>query len=131
MIAAKKLQNLQHALQALSELEIHDAHDLERLTIFAEELDELIEEGHTDLEPLCNYVISKITQYDEQYPLPDVSGESMLQFLMEQHGHKLKNLSDVAPMSVISDILNGKRKLNKNHIDKLSKKYHISPAVFF
>jgi len=32
---------------------------------------------------------------------------------------------------VISEILNGKRQLNKNHIDKLSKKYHTSPAVFF
>ena len=131
MLEPTKLNNLQHALQALNELEIHDDHDLERLTIFAEELDEQIQNGRTDLEPLCNYVVNKITQYDEQDPLPEVSGESMLRFLMDQHDHKLKDLVDVAPMSVISDILNGKRKLNRNHIEKLSKKYKTSPVVFF
>jgi antitoxin component HigA of HigAB toxin-antitoxin module len=31
----------------------------------------------------------------------------------------------------VSEVLNGKRKINKNHIDKLSKRFNVSPAVFF
>jgi HTH-type transcriptional regulator/antitoxin HigA len=33
--------------------------------------------------------------------------------------------------SVVSEILHGSRKLNRNHIEKLSKRFNVSPAVFF
>jgi HTH-type transcriptional regulator/antitoxin HigA len=33
--------------------------------------------------------------------------------------------------SIVSEVLHKKRDLNKTHIQKLSKRFHISPAVFF
>jgi HTH-type transcriptional regulator/antitoxin HigA len=33
--------------------------------------------------------------------------------------------------SVVSEVLSGKRKLNAAHIEQLSQRFHISPAVFF
>jgi HTH-type transcriptional regulator/antitoxin HigA len=31
----------------------------------------------------------------------------------------------------VSEVLRGKRELNKGQIEKLSKRFHVSPAVFF
>ena len=42
---------------------------------------------------------------------------------MEQHGHRQSDLNDVAPRTVISEILNGKRQLNLGHIRRISEKY--------
>jgi HTH-type transcriptional regulator/antitoxin HigA len=33
--------------------------------------------------------------------------------------------------SVVSEVLSGKRRLNATHIEELSKRFHVSPAVFF
>ena len=42
---------------------------------------------------------------------------------------------DLAPIfgseSIVSEVLHRKRELNKSHIEKLSKRFHVSPAVFF
>jgi HTH-type transcriptional regulator/antitoxin HigA len=42
---------------------------------------------------------------------------------------------DVVPIfgseSIVSEVLHKKRNLNKTHIEKLSKRFHVSPAVFF
>jgi len=55
-----------------------------------------------------------------------------LRFLMEQHGLKQKDLADVfgAP-SIVSEVLRGKRQLNKEHIRRLSERFHVSPELFF
>jgi HTH-type transcriptional regulator/antitoxin HigA len=33
--------------------------------------------------------------------------------------------------SIVSEVLRGKRELNRTHIEKLSKRLGVSPAVFF
>jgi HTH-type transcriptional regulator/antitoxin HigA len=33
--------------------------------------------------------------------------------------------------SVVSEVLSGRRRLNASHIEQLSKRFHVSPAVFF
>lgn len=33
--------------------------------------------------------------------------------------------------SIVSEVLHKKRSLNKAHIEKLSKRFRVSPAVFF
>ena len=42
---------------------------------------------------------------------------------------------DLAPIfdseGVVSEVLSGKRDLNKHHIEKLSERFNVSPAVFF
>jgi HTH-type transcriptional regulator/antitoxin HigA len=52
--------------------------------------------------------------------------------LMEQHGLKQKDLKDVfATPSIVSEVLSGKRELNKDHIERLSERFHVSPELFF
>jgi HTH-type transcriptional regulator/antitoxin HigA len=43
-----------------------------------------------------------------------------------------KDLVDVfGTESIVSDVLNGKRDLAKDHIRKLSERFGVSPALFF
>jgi len=74
-----------------------------------------------------------IERYEEtHYPVPDASPVDVLRFLLEQHGLKQRDLAaDLGGESVVSEVLSGKRKLNATHIEQLSKRFHVSPAVFF
>jgi len=46
-----------------------------------------------------------------------VTGLDMLRFLMEQHGLRQKDLSELGSQGVVSEILAGKRELNLPEID--------------
>ncbi|NQT59186.1 MAG: transcriptional regulator [Bacteroidetes bacterium] len=116
----------------LLQFQIHSDNDLDSAISYAEELTNVYESGNKDIEPLLDFLLFVIEKFeDEHYPVEKVSPIDMVKFLMDQHGHKQKDLTDIAPKSVISEILSGKRLLNKNHIEKLAEKYHVSPAVFF
>ena len=66
------------------------------------------------------------------FPMRKVSGVEMLRFLMEQHGLRQSDLTaEIGSQGVVSEVLNGKRELNKHHIAALAKRFSVSPAVFF
>lgn len=68
----------------------------------------------------------------ERYPIPKADSVSVLRFLMASHGLSQKDLSrELGVESTVSLVLAKKRKLNVNHIAKLSKRFNVSPAVFF
>ena len=68
----------------------------------------------------------------KRYALPHAKPVEVLRFLMEQHGLKQKDLADVfGTRSIVSEVLSGKRKLNREHIRRLSERFHVSPEVFF
>lgn len=74
-----------------------------------------------------------IRDFEEQrYQLPRAEPLEVLRFLIEQHGLKQKDLVDVfgAP-SIVSEVLSGKRELNKDHIRCLSARFRVSPELFF
>jgi HTH-type transcriptional regulator/antitoxin HigA len=51
---------------------------------------------------------------------------------MDANGLKQKDLVNIfGTPSIISEVLNGKRKLTTEHIRKLSRKFHVSPELFF
>jgi HTH-type transcriptional regulator/antitoxin HigA len=55
-----------------------------------------------------------------------------LKLLMEQHGLGVADLPEIGSKSLVSKILNGRgRNLTKDHIAALSKRFDISPSVFF
>ncbi|SQD78277.1 helix-turn-helix domain-containing protein [Moritella yayanosii] len=59
-------------------------------------------------------------------------GVATLRVLMDQYQLKADDLKDViGGKSLVSMILNGTRKLTKEHIQAISTKYNISPALFF
>jgi HTH-type transcriptional regulator / antitoxin HigA len=68
----------------------------------------------------------------ERYPIPKADPVTVLRFLMSSHGLSQKDLSrELGVESTVSLVLAKKRKLNVNHIAKLSKRFKVSPAVFF
>jgi HTH-type transcriptional regulator / antitoxin HigA len=69
---------------------------------------------------------------EKHYRLPRSSPLAVLQFLMEQHSLKQKDLVDVfGSPSIVSEVLSGKRSLNKDYIERLSARFHVSPELFF
>ena len=56
----------------------------------------------------------------------------VLRTLMEQHGLGVADLPEIGSKSLVSKILNGRdRQLTRQHIDALSRRFNISPALFF
>jgi HTH-type transcriptional regulator/antitoxin HigA len=69
---------------------------------------------------------------EKRYRLPRAEPLEVVRFLMEQHGLMQKDLVDVfGTRSVVSEVLSGKRELNKEQIRRLSARFHVSPEVFF
>ncbi len=64
--------------------------------------------------------------------IPDAKPAEVLRFLLDQGGLSQRDIaSDLGSESTVSLILSGKRRLNRNHIAKLSRRLNVSPAVFF
>ena len=64
--------------------------------------------------------------------LDDISGAEILKFLMEEHSLRQGDLAkELGGQSVVSDILSGKRRLHSQQIIALSKRFGVSPSVFF
>lgn len=107
--------------------------DYEALT---EALDELVDivgddEGHP-LSGLMHQLGTLVFEYENEHlPMPDSHSVSAMAFLMEQHGLGQADLSDIAPQSVISEILSGKRQLNIRHIKALCQRFNVSSDTFF
>ena len=69
---------------------------------------------------------------EKHYTLPPARPLDAVRFLMDQHGCKQKDLIGVfGTASIVSEVLSGKRELNKEHIRRLSKRFHVSPELFF
>lgn len=69
---------------------------------------------------------------DKHYQLQKVSGVEVLRELMRANGLRQKDLAEeFGTESIVSEVLNGKRELNKDQIARLSQRFRVSPAVFF
>ncbi|MBD2005225.1 MULTISPECIES: helix-turn-helix domain-containing protein [Cyanophyceae] len=74
-----------------------------------------------------------VSEYEDiHYPIPDINGVDLLKVLMEESNLRQKDLVPIFKTeSIVSAVLNGKRQLTVEHIQKLADFFHISPAVFF
>jgi HTH-type transcriptional regulator/antitoxin HigA len=111
---------------------LHNEKDYNKLVNF---LDNLIDEvGNKENHPLASLmetIGSLIETYESQY-INDIEGNAIdvLNVLMEEHGLKQSDLSEIGSQGVVSEILSGKRQLNIRQIKILSKRFKVSPAVF-
>ena len=90
---------------------------------------------------LIDILWAKIEAYEETAPeLEEFNkridsidgGASMLRLLMEHHGLNTTSFTnEIGGKSTVSMICNEKRKLTAEHIQKLSTRFDISPALFF
>ena len=60
------------------------------------------------------------------------SGIEVLRELIEANGLRQKDLAeDLGGESIVSLVLQGKRLLNRQQMEKLGERFHVSPGVFF
>ena len=69
---------------------------------------------------------------DERYPIPAVSGVSMLRYLIESKGITRAKVAAGAGIaeSTLSEILAGKRKLGVKHVTILARYFKVDPGLF-
>jgi HTH-type transcriptional regulator / antitoxin HigA len=74
-----------------------------------------------------------VEEYEERtYPVAKSTPVEVIRHLMEANDLRQKDLVDIfGTASIVSDVLNGKRDLAKEHIRRLSARFHVSPAAFF
>jgi HTH-type transcriptional regulator/antitoxin HigA len=68
----------------------------------------------------------------ERFPVPEAEPLDVLKFLLEQNSLSQRDIaSELGSESTVSLVLSGKRQLNRDHIARLSRRFNVSPAVFF
>ena len=74
-----------------------------------------------------------IERYEaKRYPVPDADPVDVLRFLLERNGLSQRDIRrELGSESTVSLVLSGKRRLNRAHIERLSRRFHVSPSVFF
>ena len=68
---------------------------------------------------------------EKHYALEPADPVTIIEELMSANGLKQKDLLDVfGTSSIVSEVLNGKRRLTTEHIRRLSRRFHVSADVF-
>ncbi|MDC0067642.1 transcriptional regulator [Gammaproteobacteria bacterium] len=102
-------------------------------------MDELVED-YDNQKPLIELLASSIERWEnsatefKQFNLRLASldgGVATLKVLMDQYELGLADLPEIGGKSLVCRVLNGERSLTKNHIAALSKRFSVSPALFF
>ena len=97
-------------------------------------LDKLVTKHHptSEEEKYAEVLTTLIEAYEEHHSIPNASPVEVLRTLMDANNLRQKDLASIfGSESIVSEVLHKKRDLNKTHIEKLSKRFHVSPAVFF
>lgn len=89
-----------------------------------------LDEDEKDIAELLTVLIERFE--DAQYQLRPSTPLEVVAELMNANNLRQKDLVDVfGTESVVSEVLNGKRELNKDHIKRLSVRFNVSPELFF
>jgi HTH-type transcriptional regulator/antitoxin HigA len=80
------------------------------------------------LELMCQLVEAYEARH---YPIEKAEPHEVLQHLMEERGLRQSDLLPIfGSRGYVSDIVNGKRGISKQHAKALGKLFHVSPEVF-
>ena len=84
-------------------------------------------------EKYAEVLMTLIEAYEkEQDSIPDAAPVEVLRTLLDANDLRQKDLVPIfGSESIVSEVLHKKRGLSKTHIEKLSKRFRVSPAVFF
>jgi HTH-type transcriptional regulator/antitoxin HigA len=113
----------------------HLIHSDEELAEYTEKLFKLTAKSHPsrEEEEAIELLTLLIERYEaDRYPVPDADPIEVLRFLLRQNGLSQKDLAtELRSESTVSLVLSGKRRLTRDHIARLSRRFHVSPSVFF
>ncbi len=88
------------------------------------------DERHPAME-LADIVGDLIEDYEARHhPLPEATGVQALKFLMEQHGLRQSDMTELGSQGVVSEILTAKRELNLRQVRALAARFGVSVATF-
>lgn len=95
--------------------------------------DDLPARDREGIERYLKVMIPLIRAFEaENFPAGKVEPEDVLRFLMEQHELKEVDLAkELGGQPVVSCILNGKRRLTRDQIKRLSSRFNVSEASFY
>ncbi|WP_456378871.1 helix-turn-helix domain-containing protein [Thiolapillus sp.] len=95
-------------------------------------LDHLGEDEDHPLNGLLHLMGDLVTEYDSQHfsQIPEATGVEVLKHLMKAHGLKQSDLPEVGSQGVVSEILNGKRELNRRQIKALADRFDVPAGTF-
>lgn len=109
-----------------------------------ETLEQILESAGDTLDDSLNPLIDMLSQAIERYELRDETlvafidqAESipvdiaLLRTLMSQHRLTGSDLPEIGDKTMVSKVLNGKRVLSRQAIEKLSRRFGLRPAMFF
>ena len=84
------------------------------------------------LAPYLHSLGTLVSEYErEHFPMEDADPVEILEALMDEHHLTQSDLPEIGNQAKVSEILHGKRKLNTRQIQNLSRRFNVSPAVFF
>ncbi len=110
-------------------------HNDAELAEYTAALFELTAKAHptSDEQEAIELMTLLIDRYESlRFPLPDAQPVDVLRFLLDQNGLSQRDIaSELGSESTVSLVLAGKRQLNRDHIVRLSRRFNVSPAVFF
>jgi len=97
-----------------------------------EKLDERSEQLTAAEKKLAELLTVLIEDFEERrYKLKPAAPREAVLELMRANGLKQKDLVEVfGTASIVSEVLSGKRALSKEHIRRLSDRFHVSPEIF-
>jgi HTH-type transcriptional regulator / antitoxin HigA len=109
-----------------------EAHYGELLAFVEEAFERFGDDDRHPIFALVSLVAERIRAYETQaHPWPDDSTpDSRLNFLMEAHALSQKDLPEVGPQSVISEIVTGKRKINLRQAQAFARRFAVPIEVF-
>lgn len=108
-----------------------EAHYKRAVKLMNEIIDELSQNENPVLESILDTLGTLIKDYEDRN-VAELPGDAMgcLRLLMTEHNLRQNDLTELGSQGVVSEILNGKRKLNIRQIKSLSRRFNVSPAVF-
>ena len=101
----------------------------------ARALDELLDiVGEDETHPfmgLVDIIGDWIEAYDHEHrPMPVASGVDVLRYMMREHVLTQSDLPGVGAQSVVSEVLSGKRQLNRRQIRWLAERFGVTVETF-
>ncbi len=107
----------------------------EQLEATQKVIDTLIDKGNltADEREYLNLLGTLVYEYEEDhYSMPEIYGVELLKALIASSNLRQKDLIPIFKTeSIVSAVVSGQRRLTTDHIQKLAKFFHVSPAAFF
>jgi len=118
--------------QPMKNKRMHQAYR-QAIAILMRETSELSAPNAAAVSQYLRSVIPFVSQFEKtEFPLGSATPEEVLGFLMEQNDLSQYALAkDLGGQPVVSEVLRGKRKLTREHIERLSKRFNVTPATFY